>query len=57
MAILTVRPKSGTPRSRRSEYAEYSDWAWGKRPLEEFYDLKADPHQMNNWRTATNIRL
>lgn len=20
----------------------------GERPLEEFYDLKADPHQMNN---------
>lgn len=30
------------------KYAKYSDWAWGKRPLEEFYDLKADPHQMNN---------
>ncbi|MEM6258740.1 MAG: sulfatase [Planctomycetota bacterium] len=30
------------------KYAKYSEWAWGKRPAEELYELKADPHQMVN---------
>lgn len=30
------------------QYADFVDWAWGLRPAEELYDLKADPHQMTN---------
>jgi len=30
------------------QYAAYVEWAWGKRPMEELYDLNADPHQMTN---------
>lgn len=26
----------------------FIDFAWGKRPAEEFYDLRKDPHQMKN---------
>jgi len=30
------------------ELAKAIDWAFGKRPMNELYDLKKDPHQMNN---------
>ena len=30
------------------QYAKFIDWAWGKRPAEEFYDLRRDRDQMNN---------
>ena len=26
----------------------FTDWAWGKRPAEELYDLRKDPHQLKN---------
>lgn len=29
-------------------YAKYIDWAWGKRPAEELYDLREDFDQMTN---------
>jgi uncharacterized sulfatase len=32
----------------RPEYRQYYDWAFGKRPAEELYDLKKDPDQLNN---------
>ena len=30
------------------EMAPYVAWAWGKRPPEELYDLRKDPHQVKN---------
>jgi len=30
------------------EYATFVDYAWGKRPAEELYDLRNDPDQMTN---------
>ena len=30
------------------ELGSFLDFAWGKRPAEELYDLKKDPHQMHN---------
>ena len=29
-------------------YARYVEWAWGKRPAEELYDLREDRDQVNN---------
>ena len=29
-------------------YDKYFDFAFGRRPAEELYDVKADPHQINN---------
>jgi len=31
-----------------SDLHSFIDFAWGKRPAEELYDLKKDPHQMTN---------
>ena len=30
------------------KYASFVDFAWGKRPAEELYDLENDPHEMNS---------
>lgn len=32
----------------KEELSEYIDFAWGKRPKYELYDLRKDPHQMVN---------
>ncbi len=34
----------------------YIDFAWGKRPGEELYDLRKDPHQMKNLAEDTAYR-
>lgn len=36
-----------------SKYATFVDFAWGKRPAEELYDLRNDPDQMINLADAT----
>ena len=34
--------------TNRKEYKKDFDHAYGKRPMYELFDLKKDPHQMNN---------
>jgi uncharacterized sulfatase len=31
-----------------TQYAKFVEWAWGKRPTEELYDLRQDRYQMTN---------
>ena len=38
---------------REGESAKYFDFAFGRRPGEELYDLKNDPHQINNVATES----
>ncbi|MBI4624264.1 MAG: sulfatase [Verrucomicrobia bacterium] len=38
----------------RNEWRTHFEWVYGKRPREELYDLKADPHQTKN--VATDAR-
>ena len=39
------------------KYKKYFSRAYGKRPLEELYDLKKDPYQMNNVARESGMRV
>lgn len=38
------------------DWANWCDLAWGKRPAAEFYDLRADPDQVNNLLHSSELR-
>ena len=40
----------------QAEMKPYVDFAFGRRPAEELYDLRLDPHQMNNVASQTNYQ-